>query len=140
MFTAHDRAGHGPGNEATLRAFRAHKQRWRAASFPFNNRCAFGAYVRKRVSLCVRKAMKGSILPTPLLCHFSEERGEFFPISGPNASSGPFLQILHLMEETDLHSAGFERKYLLKLKKNSKQGDRRTTNGTKAGVGLKLHK
>ncbi|KAI4803419.1 hypothetical protein KUCAC02_006968, partial [Chaenocephalus aceratus] len=39
-----------------------------------------------------------------LLCHFWEERG------GSNASSGPFLQILHLMEETDLRSARFEGK------------------------------
>lgn len=63
-----------------------------------------------------------------LLCHFWEER------AGPNASSGPFLQILHLMEETDLHSARFEGKYLLELKRNGKQA----RNETKAAVGLKL--
>ena len=49
-------------------------------------------------------------------------------------------QIQHLMEETDLRSAGFESKYLLKLKRNSKQGYGCTRNETKAGVGLKLCK
>lgn len=63
-----------------------------------------------------------------------------FPNLGAKCVVRTLLQILHLMEETDLHSAGFESKYLLKLKKNSKQGDRRTMNETKAEVGLKLHK
>ncbi len=106
----------------------------------------FGVYVQKRERecVCVRtrayEAMKGSILLTPLLCHFSEERGEILPISGPNASPGPLSQVPYLMEEADLRSARFESKYLLKLKRNSKQGYGCTRNETKAGVGLKLCK
>lgn len=101
MFTAHDRAGDRPGNEATLRAFRARKQRWRAASFPFNDRCVF-CRVCAELGVCVRatKAMKGSIFLTPLLCHFSKEIGEFLQISGPNAPSGRFLRFLMMQDST----------------------------------------
>jgi len=62
VFTAHDRAGDRPGNEATLRAFRARKQRWRAASFPFNDRCVCAQKGARE-----RGAMKGSILLTPFV-------------------------------------------------------------------------
>lgn len=76
----------------------------------------------KREQECVREAMKGSILLTPLLCHFSERKMRNSPNLWAKCVVRTLSQIPHLMEETDLPSAGFESKYLLKLKRNSKQG------------------
>lgn len=109
MFTAHDRAGDRPGNEATLRAFRARKQRWRAASFPFNDRCVFIVYVQNWECVCGNEAMKGLIFLTPLLCHFSEERGRISPNVWAKCAVRPLSQIPD--------DSGFKSKYLLELKR-----------------------
>ena len=73
VFTAHDRMADRPGNEATLRAFRAHKQRWRTASFPL----MISVFL-----LCVCVCVRGCVC-VPACTYFASlfQRREFFFLS-----------------------------------------------------------